>query len=297
MRIERAIDAYLGWRELERDSTPRTLDSYRRILDKLADLYPEAQLSSFNGRDGTERLRDFLKAWADRSMHERGIRLNAATRSNIIPVLHSFFGWAEAEDLLEVDPSRGIQRPPKRRPKITRPQPVDLIRLREAAGLFEMPAIVLMEGAGLRRAEVLGCRWQDVDLLNGRVHIHRKGDHWDWLPFAPDVVDVLRDCFRQIEPGLDHYVFTVEVELWASQHHRVRRRKDPTRPASEQSLWRMVKRVPARPRNSHRTRCVTASQIASCGRAERISSRFKPSWVTPDRTRRSGTQMNSRLTN
>ena len=42
MRIERAIDEYLAWRELERDSTKRTIDSYRRILDKLADAYPEA---------------------------------------------------------------------------------------------------------------------------------------------------------------------------------------------------------------------------------------------------------------
>jgi site-specific recombinase XerC len=36
MRIERAIDAFLAWRELERDATPRSIDSYRRVLDKLA---------------------------------------------------------------------------------------------------------------------------------------------------------------------------------------------------------------------------------------------------------------------
>jgi site-specific recombinase XerC len=57
MRIERAIDEYLAWRKLERDSTQRTIDSYRRILNKLADSYPEATLASFSGRVGTERLR------------------------------------------------------------------------------------------------------------------------------------------------------------------------------------------------------------------------------------------------
>ena len=32
VRIERAIDAFLDWRRLERDATPRSIDSYRRIL-------------------------------------------------------------------------------------------------------------------------------------------------------------------------------------------------------------------------------------------------------------------------
>ena len=43
MRIERAIDAFLDWRRLERDATPRSVDSYRRILFKLAEDYPEAR--------------------------------------------------------------------------------------------------------------------------------------------------------------------------------------------------------------------------------------------------------------
>ncbi len=42
MRIERAIDAFLDWRQLERDATPRSLDSYQRILWKLARDFPEA---------------------------------------------------------------------------------------------------------------------------------------------------------------------------------------------------------------------------------------------------------------
>ncbi len=223
------------------------IESYRRILNKLADAYPEATLASFSGRAGTERLRHFLRAWADKSLKERNVELSAATRSNIISVLHSFFGWAESEgDLIEVDPSRKIRRPPKRRPKRTRPQSSELDRLREAATLFERPAILLMEGAGLRSAEVVGCRWQDVDLVNGRVLARRKGAHWQWVPLDPDVLQGLRKCFRGIKPDLDDHVFTVEVEQWISQERRVRRRKDPKQPASGQALWRMVKRVCAR---------------------------------------------------
>src|SRR4051794_37253589 len=108
MRIERAIDAFLDWRVLERDATPRSVDSYRRILWKLASDYPEAPLSELT----TAELRAFLGQWRDRS---------AATRSNVVSVLHSFFGWAETEEIIERDPSRKIRRPPKRKPDIYRP--------------------------------------------------------------------------------------------------------------------------------------------------------------------------------
>jgi len=134
-----------------------------------------------------------------------------------------------------------------------------------------------MEGAGLRSAEVVGCRWQDIDLVNGRVLARRKGAHWQWVPLDPDVVERLRECFREIEPDLDDHVFTVEVEQWVSQDRRVRRRKDPKQAASGQALWRMVKRVCARAgvRELSPTHCDTASQIASCARATKTWSRSR----------------------
>jgi integrase/recombinase XerD len=108
---------------------------------------------------------------------------------------------------------------------------------------FERPAIVLMEGAGLRRAEVARCRWLDVDLGRGRIRVYRKGQHWYWLPLDPDVLSELRASFDELEPELDDHIFTVEVEQWVSAFERRRRRKDAKQPASDQALMRMVWRV------------------------------------------------------
>src|SRR5437868_15420397 len=151
MRIERAIDAYLDWRRLERDATPRSIDSYRRILWKLAEDSPEAEL----GKLTTADLRSFLKRWET---------MSAATRANVVSVLHSFFDWANVEDVIDVDPSAKIRRPRKRRPDVYRPSVEELQKVRDSARGHERPAIVLMEGAGLRRAEVLGLRWADFDM-------------------------------------------------------------------------------------------------------------------------------------
>jgi site-specific recombinase XerD len=245
VRVERAIDAFLDWRRLERDSTPRSIDSYRRILWKLSTEYPEARLSELTTAD----LRTFLGRWRDRS---------AATRSNVISVLHSFFVWAEAEEIIELDPSRKIRRPPKRKPDIYRPSLVELAKVREAALPRERPAILLMEGAGLRRSEVIGCKWSDFDLVRGRIRVHRKGHHWYWLPLDPEVVAGLRTSFQELQPELDDHLFTVEIEQWVSQYERVRRVSDPKVPASGQALmrmvWRVCKRAGVRPLSPHQLR-------------------------------------------
>jgi integrase len=115
--------------------------------------------------------------------------------------------------------------------------------VRAAALPHERPAILLMEGAGLRRSEVLGCRWADIDLVRGRIRVFRKGANWHWLPVDPEVVVELRDSFRALQPELDDHVFTVEIEQRVSRFERARTRKNPKSPASDQALWRMVKRV------------------------------------------------------
>jgi integrase/recombinase XerD len=183
----------------------------------------------------TADLRAFLNRWADRS---------ASTRSNVISVVHSFFDWANVEGLVDADPSTKIRRPRKRRPDIYRPSLEELQRIRDAALPHELPAILLMEGAGLRNAEVIACRWADIDLARGRAaRVFRKGQNWHWLPIDPDVADALRASFGVLRPDPDDHVFTVEVEQWVSQFKRVRRRKNPKARASGQALWRMVARV------------------------------------------------------
>jgi integrase/recombinase XerC len=230
LRIERAIDAFLDWRRLERDAhrvrSTRTGESFGSSPRTT----PEASLSSL----ATTDLRSFLARWGESS---------AATRSNVISVLHSFFSWAEAEDVIEADPSRKIRRPPKRKPDVYRPSLDELARVRAVALPHERPAILLMEGAGLRRSEVVGCRWADLDFVRGRVRVYRKGQHWHWLPLDPDVVTELVRSFQILQPELDEYVFAVEVEQWVSAYERRRRLKDPKRPASGQALMRMVWRV------------------------------------------------------
>jgi integrase len=237
VRLDRAIEAFLEWRTLERDATPSSLNSYYRILIKIAEDWPQADLSDFEGREGTEKLRATLaRRWGKKS---------AATRCNVISVFHSFFDWTESEDLIETNPARRIRRPPKRKPNVHRPRVSDLEAMIAEARLIELPAILLMAGAGLRAAEVCGVRWGDIDFERQRVKVLRKGQNWQRLPLAPDVAELLDACHDKLVPDDEDYVFVVERALLRGDHmERVVR--DPSRPASTKSLWLMVRRVSER---------------------------------------------------
>ncbi len=240
MRLAKAVDRFLAWRQLERDATPKSLDSYWRTLRAMTDWLEsrageDVRLTDLEGRKGTELLREFIAADCG--------RLSASTRSTRISYLHSFWRWALEEDLIEADPAAPIRRPPKRKPDIYRPDATELLMGRRACEIEELPAWLLMEGVGLRASSVTRCRWEHVDLRRGRVRAFTKGQHWQTFPIDAEVLEELRRVYRDLEPAPDDHVFTVSLERWETNEHRVRTVRDPKRPASEKALWTLVQRV------------------------------------------------------
>lgn len=257
MRIERAADRFLAQMQVERDATPETLRSYAWVLGKLCDRNPGLSLRDFEGRPGTDRLRELLAEWA---------LLSAGTRGTRISVLRSFFDWLEQEELVDQNPARRLRRPPRKKIAIYCPTEEELLALRRAASVaeFERPAIVAMEGAGLRRGSVLSSRWGDWDLAQGRLRVRVKGGHVLWLPLDPDVTDEMRVCHLELEPEPSHAIFPAQtVRLYGTG--RVRLTPDLERPGSPNALRRMLARVctraGVRPLHPHQLRRGFANRL------------------------------------
>jgi integrase len=238
MRLSRAIDRFLEQMQVEDDWTPRTVDSVYRTLRKLADEDPDATLADCDGKPGLERVRGHIG--------RRYGRTSAATRATRISYFHTFFAWAETEGYIEDDQVRKIKRPPKRRPDTYKPTEAEVRLTLAAASLYELAALLLMSGAGLRAHEVVSVRWQDINLLNGYVRVRRKGLNWQEIPLDPLVVERLRVVYRQLEPDVDDHLFIAETERWVSNEHRLRTVIDPKTPRTTKALWGMVGRVSTR---------------------------------------------------
>lgn len=234
MRLARAIDRFLEQMRIERDWTPRTLDSYFRVLQKIEDDYPDLRLHDFEGRAGTDLLR--------RSIAKRWASASPGRRANVISILHSFFGWAEAEGFLDDDPARRIKRPPRRRANVYRPPLPDIALCYAVLEPYERAPWLVMHRLGLRASTVCELRWRDVDLTNGRASVVVKGGHRDKLPIAPDALEKLREVYRELAPTEDDYVFTVEIHRF-SGHRRLTYRRDPQHRATPHALLEMVYRV------------------------------------------------------
>ena len=239
MRYVKAIDRFLEHMQLEHDWTARTIDSVYRVLIALVDdIGPEAMLATLDGRPGKEIVRSHLG--------RRYGKLSASTRATRISYFHSFFAWAEDEELIADDRVREIGRPPKRKPDTYKPTSSEIQLTLMAATLLELAALLLMSAAGLRASEVVAVRWMDVDLTAGRVRVRRKGGNYQWLPLDPIAVDRLRHVYRELEPDQDDHVFVAETERWVSAEHRVRTVLDPKTARTPKSLWAMVGRVSER---------------------------------------------------
>jgi integrase len=89
-------------------------------------------------------------------------------------ILSTVFRAALEDELVDVNPVASVRAKPSRRRPLATPSTADLRKLVQAADktVWKMP-ITLAAHLGLRRSEVLGLRWSDIDLGEGTLRVQR----------------------------------------------------------------------------------------------------------------------------
>ena len=147
--------------------------------------------------------------------------LSAKTVRNINQVISSAMDFAKDQKLISSNPTDGCALP-KLEHKEMKTLPVEQLTsfLREAkeSGVFELYYIEL--ATGLRRGELLGLKWEDIDLSQGNLRVQRQiaringeiieaplktKNAYRTLPLSTDAVDVLRE--QRKKSGNSPYVF------------------------------------------------------------------------------------------
>jgi integrase len=119
-------------------------------------------------------------------MIEQG--LSARTALHCHRVLKGALACAVRGDLLARNPADGVDRPKPDRHEINPPAPDAILRIMDSAEQTAIGALVhTAVMTGLRQAELLGLRWQDLDLDGGLLRVKQTAQ---WLPgrgfiFAP----------------------------------------------------------------------------------------------------------------
>jgi integrase/recombinase XerC len=172
--------AALAWLErfarhlaTERRLSAHTVMAYRRDLAALRRWCEQTALSDWSQLD-----HQHVRSFAARS-HARGLSGRSVQRR--LAAVRSFFGYLTREGALQSNPALEVRAPRAARRLPTTPDVDQMARLlsMQPQGLLQTRDLALMEllySSGLRLAEIVALRLQDLDLTAGEVRVHGKGD-------------------------------------------------------------------------------------------------------------------------
>lgn len=167
------IDKFIHWAEADRRRSKHTIERYRATLDQLEDPI---------GADVEQ-----IEAW-----WQSRYGMSAATRSNELACLRTFYKWAMRFDYRETDPTRRLDYP-KVDNNIPRPIPSsDVDRLLGVLTADEPElrrAIALGVYAGCRVSEAAALDWLDIDMESNRLYIRGKGSKQRVMGLSPILLD------------------------------------------------------------------------------------------------------------
>jgi integrase/recombinase XerD len=195
-----AVQPFCDHLALERGLSPRTVDAYRRDVERLVE-FLSARGVRRPAEAGTTELRDFVYALKDRGLQPTSIRRN-------ISAVRTYFGYLLGEGVVVTDPTERVELPKtwRRLPAVLSraeveqileaPDPADRLYWRDRA-LLEFAY-----AAGVRVSELTGLKVRDLDLEEALALVLGKGAKERIVPIGRAAVQALTVYLREIRPGL-----------------------------------------------------------------------------------------------
>lgn len=205
MKIQQAREQFLSYLEAERGYSPLTIQAYRSDLSQFIESLNEQGASLSVEEIQTGEIRNFVV-----SLQARGLK--PATIARRINCLRSFFHFLWTNEYVPRNPCVKI-----RTPKQERKLPMVLSKgecraLLEAAykshytmlGFRDRAIVSLLLYTGVRRAELLNLRLDDLDLKQGWVRVRReKGKKMRLVPLVPEAIAAIED-WLEFRPACQH---------------------------------------------------------------------------------------------
>ena len=211
--MEQELVDFLRYCAVERRLAPLTVAAYERDVSACLD-YLQAEGIDELGEVKVAHLRAFLAAEAER-------RPAVSSQARTTAALKSFFRFLVEEERLVRDPALPL-RTPKKREALP-----DVLTLGELERLLAQPGradvwerhfpgkperdrllLALMAYGGLRRSELLGLEWDDVDLTRRLLRVRKaKGGRQRTIPIHPALAPLFAEYYATRAPLTEQAVF------------------------------------------------------------------------------------------
>jgi integrase len=137
--------------------TPKAYDRERSIIELHIQPFFPCRLSSVRRVD------------IQRYVTLRSAKVSAHTVQKELNILKHLLRLAVEWEIIPFHPSQGIKSPRVPAGRVRYLQPAELWAIIEASPAWLRPIIAIAVSKGMRRSEVLGLRWLDLDLVHDRI--------------------------------------------------------------------------------------------------------------------------------
>lgn len=193
-------DAWLDALALEQGASARTVEAYRRDLERLHE-YLQSQGDTALSGITARTLRGFIHHLVD-------LGLAPASVSRMISAVRGFFRFLVGESLLRTDPSEQLETPRKWRtlPEVLSPEEVDriiaAISLDEPLAFRDRAMLEVAYGAGLRVSEWITLGVGDIHFDERIVRVVGKGNKERLVPIGRRALSAVAIYLRELRPTL-----------------------------------------------------------------------------------------------
>lgn len=198
--LENALDEYLSYLRIERGSSPRTAEAYRRDL--------EGYLAFLDGEGVTaidDVQRDTVVAY-EKSLQEEGLAPTTVRRR--ISAVRGYHRFLVREGLTQANPAEAVAIPkaPDRLPDVLSIEDVgtmiDAYIDERPQGLRDRALLEVLYGCGLRASEACGLNMDSLYLDEGFLRVFGKGAKERLVPIAGAADTALRRYLTEGRPAL-----------------------------------------------------------------------------------------------
>jgi tyrosine recombinase XerC len=232
--MERHIEKFLRYLEIEKNASAHTLTNYKLDLEEFRDFLKDIEI------DRVDYL--FVRKYLAH-LKEKGLSVRSVSRK--LSALRSFFRFLIKEGYLKFNPTDAILSPKQEKPLPKFLTEEDAARLVEAPdtatcpGLRDRAILETLYSTGMRISELVGLKEDDVDFISGTVKVQGKGKKERLLPVGDRALRAIRNYLekrnvasrviflnknktrfgaRGIRKMLDRYILKISLKEHISPH-------------------------------------------------------------------------------
>lgn len=189
-------ESFLTYLATERNRSPLTIEAYANVLEQF-----RAYLDRQEGERKWEDVdSDVVRDWMVELM-ERGEA--ARTVCKKLSALKTFYRFLLQRGRVKADPVHALQGPKKEKllPTFVREQEMDRLLdgpyfKDDIEGMTDRMVLLTLYSAGIRRAELVGLDWLDIDLSQRQMKVTGKRNKQRIIPFGEELCEAL-SVYRQ----------------------------------------------------------------------------------------------------